>query len=120
MLASGVGTGYRAPADGGVGTLEDLMDRNLLVQTALAGLFAGTVACGGGEPAPAPVEPAPAAEVAPAPAEATPAAAEAAPAADGAAAPTAVAEGAQPAAIPAHECKGKNECKGQGGCKTSA
>jgi hypothetical protein len=79
------------------------MTRTALFQTALSGLVAGTLAaCGGSETTAPATDEAAVTEPAPAPAEPMTATAT---------------EGAQPAALPAHECKGHNECSGQGGCK---
>jgi hypothetical protein len=91
--------------------------QSVILSSAFAGLLAGAVACGGKTEKP--VEgAAPAAEKveAPAPTPTEEVEPTEAPVDGDAAVPTDVTTGEQPAAIPAHECKGKNECKGQGGC----
>ena len=88
--------------------------QSVILSSAFAGLIAGAVACG--QKTESPVTPAAESstkvETAPPPADVD----VAPPTGDEKVVPVDVTTGDQPAAVPSHECKGKNECKGQGGC----
>jgi hypothetical protein len=89
-----------------------------LAFTAVGGLFAGLVGCGGGTPEPAAggtTDPAAGGATTPPAGDATTTTA-----AKGCCKGTNECKGKGGCKTDANDCKGKNECKGKGGCKTDA